>query len=150
MSSSSVATLALEADASAASRGRRWVVLRVRELGLVDLEETVALLTSEVITNALLHAGTPSRVSVRTEGSGVRVEVFDGSTTPPLRRLGYSRTATTGRGLQLLDRLAARWGWSPLADGKVTWFVVEPEPHEPDRRDRVKPTAEEMVAAWDL
>lgn len=146
MSASPFARLALEPEASAASRGRRWVVQRVRELGLADLEDTVALLTSEVVTNAVLHAGTPAEVSVRTDGAGVRVEVVDGSTTPPLRRLGYSRTSTTGRGCLLLDRLATRWGWAPLSDGKVTWFVVE---LEPDRPDQVEPTAEELMAAWD-
>ncbi len=132
MSGVCVARLALEAEASAVSRGRRWVVQRVRELGLDDLEDTVALLTSEVITNAVLHAGTPAEVTVRTEGAGVRVEVADGSAAPPVRRLGYSRTATTGRGCLLLDRLATRWGWTPLSDGKVTWFVLEPEPDRPD------------------
>ena len=146
MSASPVARLALEPEATAASRGRRWVAQRVRDLGLADLEDTVALLTSEVVTNAVLHAGTPAEVTVRTDGAGVRVEVADGSATPPVRRLGYSRTSTTGRGCLLLDRLATRWGWAPLADGKVTWFVVE---HEPDRPDQVEPTAEELMATWD-
>lgn len=146
MSGVSVARLALEPEASAASQGRRWVVQRVRELDLVDLVDTVALLTSEVVTNAILHAGTPVEVTVRAEGAGVRVEVADGSATPPVRRLLYSRTSTTGRGCVLLDQLATRWGWAPLYDGKVTWFVVE---HESDRPDQVEPTAEELMAAWD-
>jgi len=107
----------------------------------------VALLTSEVVTNAVLHAGTPAEVTVRADGAGVRVEVADGATAPPVRRLGYSRTATTGRGCLLLDGMATRWGWTPLAAGKVTWFVVEPEP---DRPDHVEATGEELLAAWDV
>lgn len=123
---SDTAALSLAPQAVAPRTARRWACERALELGVPDLADDVALLTTEVVTNAVLHAGTPVTVSVRREGRGVRVEVRDGSRVAPSRRLAYSRTATTGRGSMLLDQLATRWGSTVEPDGKVVWFVVEP------------------------
>jgi anti-sigma regulatory factor (Ser/Thr protein kinase) len=113
--------LSLPARASSAREARRWVVGLVEEWGLEPLLEQVELLTTELVTNALLHAGTPMRVRLQRERAGVRVEVHDGSTVVPSRRR-YSRTATTGRGM---GSLADDWGWRTEPDGKVTWALVE-------------------------
>ncbi len=96
---------------------------RIIGYGLEPLGDAVELLTAEVVTNALLHANTRLRLSVRRQGAGVQVEVQDGSTVPPHRQ-HFSRTATTGRGIGLLDDLADEWGWRPEDDGKTVWFRV--------------------------
>lgn len=119
----SSAVIRLPADARSARRARRWVTDNMAGLGLEPLCDAVELLTVEVVTNALLHAGTAVRLQVRRDGPGVTVEVHDGSRVPPQRQ-HFSRTATTGRGVGLLDDLADGWGWRPERDGKTVWFRV--------------------------
>lgn len=117
------ADLDLPARSLSAREARRWVSGCLAALGLDRLADAVELLTAEVVTNALLHAGTPLRVRVRPEGSGVHVEVHDGSPVPPHRQ-HFSATATTGRGIGLLDDLADEWGVRQEPDGKTVWFQV--------------------------
>ncbi len=123
--------LALEPAAPSSGAARRWVSERLRELGLDELGESVTLLTSEVVTNAVLHAATPLTLRMVPEGGGVRVEVRDGSAAPPTRRR-HPSTSTVGRGLAMLDSLADEWGWRRDGVGKLVWFRVEqardPEP----------------------
>ncbi len=105
---------------------RRRVSATLADWGLDGLADTVVLLVSEIVTNAVLHARTDLTVSVSEEGTGVRVSVADGSPLPPaLRR--HSATSTTGRGIQLLDMLADSWHAESSAQGKVVWFTVTSE-----------------------
>lgn len=123
--------LVLQPEAISARTARRWASAELASLGLDDLADVVELLVTEVVTNSVIHAGTVIQVRICHEGSGVRVEVRDGSRVSPRRHVGFSRTATTGRGTQLLDSLASRWGWLPTDDGgKVTWFLLLPGDHE--------------------
>ena len=88
--------------------------------------DTALLLVSEVVTNALLHGAAPRTLQVDVRPDTIRVEVADGSPVLP-RVHGFASTATTGRGLRLLDSLASRWGADPdPRDGKVVWFEVGP------------------------
>jgi len=120
--------LSLSAEALSARTAQRWVTQQLRALDVPDLDGDVALLTSEVVTNAVLHAGTPLQVSLHRDGDGVRVEVEDGSPVPPSRRLAHSRTATTGRGSRLLDQLASRWGWDTPCSLPKPSSVTNPSP----------------------
>jgi hypothetical protein len=79
------------------------------------------LCVSEVVTNAVLHARSAARLTLLRRDHVLRVEVEDDDPTPPVRR-PHSTTATTGRGLRILDELTLRWGTRPVADGKVVWF----------------------------
>lgn len=115
--------LALEPRLNAAALARRHVRSRLLAWDLDELVDPVLLLTSEVVTNALLHSGTPLRVLVERDGAGVRVSVQDGSVVPPVQRR-HSTTASTGRGVQLLGSVADEWGWQPIATGKLVWFRV--------------------------
>lgn len=123
MTGTALTELPLPALPTASRDARRWVSDRLAELRLDDLADAVTLLTSEVVTNALLHAGTPMVLRLRPSGTGVEVEVQDGSALPPARR-HYSATATTGRGVEVLDALADSWGWRPQETGKTVWFQV--------------------------
>jgi PAS domain S-box-containing protein len=89
--------------------------------GREDLVEPATLLVSEVVTNAILHAGTEIDVRVALDDSGLRVEVGDGSEHLPTRRR-YARTAGTGRGLVLLEEMVDDWGVTRHVDGKTVWF----------------------------
>lgn len=115
--------LSLPPRLEAATQARRHVRQQLVAWELDDLVDPVVLLTSEVVTNALLHAGTVITVAVRRDGQGVRVEVGDGSGVQPVQRRP-STTATTGRGVQLLESVSDGWGSTAVGEGKLVWFRV--------------------------
>ncbi len=86
--------------------------------------DTVALLVSEVATNALVHGSGEVEVSVVRGDRVVRVEVSDGSShLPRPRQVGPD--AEGGRGLALVSALASGWGTEAREGGKVVWFEVD-------------------------
>lgn len=115
--------LELEPRLDTSAVARRHVLSRLLAWGLDDLVDPVLLLTSEVVTNAVLHSGTRLEVTVARDGVGVRVEVADGSSAPPVQRQ-HSTSASTGRGVQLLEAMADEWGWTATSTGKLVWFRV--------------------------
>ena len=119
----------LAADPANVGRARR--LLRTAIEGVGDTPADAAeLLLSEVVTNAFVHAGGVVKVHVRASPAGVRVEVEDRSSHHPVRRW-FAPTAGTGRGLQLLDELADRWGSHARPHGgKVVWFELGTQPSE--------------------
>ncbi len=86
--------------------------------------EIAILLVSELVTNAVLHGVSPFELRAMQSHSGLRVEVRDhNAAAGPVLRLGDG-LAESGRGLQLVDTLADRWGWSEDGAGKVVWFEI--------------------------
>jgi anti-sigma regulatory factor (Ser/Thr protein kinase) len=102
---------------------RRFVARTLREWKLDVIADTAMLLTSELVTNAVLHARTDVTVDVTRTNDGVRVAITDGSPLPPALR-HHSMTATTGRGIHLLDQLADEWQADATLDGKTVWFTL--------------------------
>lgn len=102
---------------------RRFAVDACSNSGLPGLCETVALLVSEVATNALVHGTGDVQVRVRADGQVLRVEVRDDSPTMPTVRTA-DPLAEGGRGLALVESLATHWGVSPLGVGKIVWFEL--------------------------
>jgi PAS domain S-box-containing protein len=93
--------------------------------------DAAALALSEIVTNALVHAGTPMRLRVILGPEAVRVELTDGSARLPLPR-DYSRAAGTGRGLHMVTEIVDQWGAHHDDDGKVVWFeIADPPPSGP-------------------
>lgn len=93
------------------------------------MAETLILLISELVTNAVVHTGTAAELRMYFSGSGaaiatVRVEVVDASARPPRPRHAHGED-TNGRGLELVDGLADRWGWQPEGAGKRIWCEVD-------------------------
>ena len=83
--------------------------------------ETAVLLASELVTNAVVHTrSTDVGLHARCDGRTLLVAVDDEDVAPPVCCDG----AAAGAGLTLVDSLAARWGWEPLAGGKRVWFEV--------------------------
>lgn len=121
----SVTALDLPATTDSVPVARRFVRQLIDAAASGADTDTAVLLVSEVVTNAVLHARTPMTVEVQTSGDEVRVEVRDGSPVHP-RIHAFSPTSATGRGLRLLDRLAARWGVErdAASGGKIVWFEV--------------------------
>jgi anti-sigma regulatory factor (Ser/Thr protein kinase) len=118
-------SIELPPDRDSAARCRQW--LR-EQLAAEDgpLRDTVVLLASEVVTNALLHARTGVSITLETDETIVRVEVRDESQLPPVLQR-FSPNAAMGRGLLILDALATSWGSELLPDGagKVLWFTLD-------------------------
>jgi PAS domain S-box-containing protein len=115
----------LVADARSVGSARRLLQDAMSRSG-ADKDKHIdaaVLVLSEIVTNALVHAGTDVTVRVWSGSAGTRVEVEDGGTHLPVRRR-YARTAGTGRGLQLVDELADRWGVHRRTSGKSVWFEV--------------------------
>ncbi|MCP9982569.1 ATP-binding SpoIIE family protein phosphatase [Actinomadura madurae] len=102
----------------------RWVRAQVADRlagwGLESLTDTAQLLVSELVTNALVHgAGSLGLRMVR--GRTLLCEVRDdGADLPHLRHA--DATDESGRGLQLVNHLAARWGTHRVEGGKIVWF----------------------------
>ena len=82
--------------------------------------EDAQLVVSELATNAVVHAGSPFSVSVRYDGSAVRIAVHDWNPTLPVLRYG-GPTAVSGRGLHLVNTLARAWGVERSPGGKTVW-----------------------------
>ena len=84
------------------------------------------LVISELVTNAVRHAGTASTLELELgqTGAQLRVALADGSTTAPRpRRAG--RGAEDGRGMAILAALSDRWGIEPGPTGKRVWWEVD-------------------------
>jgi anti-sigma regulatory factor (Ser/Thr protein kinase) len=115
----------LPAERASPAACRRWLRVALARLDR-QTQDTVLLLASEVVTNALLHARSPMIVTVEIGQYIVRVEVQDRSVLPPVLRSASNR-ASLGRGLAILDSLAREWGSDPLpaGDGKALWFTVD-------------------------
>lgn len=124
--------LEVGADPAEVGRARRWARSRLIGSGMNDdepLAETLILLISELVTNAVVHTGCPAVLrmlfgSGAAEAGTVRVEVADTSARPPCPRHAQGED-TNGRGLELVDGLADRWGWQPEGSGKRIWCEVD-------------------------
>lgn len=88
-----------------------------------DLLGDATLITSELVTNAICHAGSAFRVAVRRDESSVRIAVHDISSVPPARR-EPSRDSPGGRGLKIVDQLSMRWGTETHPQGKTVWAEI--------------------------
>jgi len=103
---------------------RRQAVAVLELWGLRDLLWVVELMLTELVANAVRHAGTPFTVVMSWNGRGLRCEVTDADPRPPRPQLVPDPEGTGGRGLLLVDRLAGSWGADLRRQGKTIWFEV--------------------------
>ena len=104
-------------------RVRRFAIAACRASGRQDLCDSVALLVSEVATNAVVHGSGEVQVQVTLRGRAVRVEVADDSPRMPEPRVA-DPMAEGGRGLALVQSLADDWGVQRQGTGKAVWFEL--------------------------
>lgn len=125
--------LEIRPDPAEVGRARRWARSRLAGSGIgadEPLAETLILLVSELVTNAVVHTGRPAVLRLclpGVEASGeavVRLEVADRSGRAPVPRC-VDGESTGGRGLALVDGLADRWGWSAEGAGKRIWCELD-------------------------
>lgn len=117
------AQLDCKGDASQVAVARRFVRATLTGWAADQYDWTAEALVSELATNAVIHARTDFRVVLTLDDTCLRLEVADDSPLPPVRRR-FESTATTGRGMRLVEDLSS--SWSVVVDGgsKVVACVI--------------------------
>ena len=114
-----VATWDLPADPAIVADARKQVARRLAGWGLDDAAFITGLVVSELVTNAIRHAGSPIQLRLIRDRTLI-CEVSDGSSTAPhLRRARAFDEG--GRGLLLVSQLTQRWGTRQTPHGKTIW-----------------------------
>lgn len=121
----------LDAERASPAAARRFVVAQLERWGLSQLSEVAALLTSELVTNAIIHTrdDLPVELAVAVTDGSLEVGVSDHEAVPAnglnanAGALEASNaTAERGRGLAIVGKLADEWGAAAFRGGKLVWF----------------------------
>lgn len=116
--------LTLPAELRSVRAARRFVDERCHQVALSDQQcDDALLLTSELVTNAILHGRSEVSVEVEERGPVLRISVFDENSRHP-QPVDEDPNALDGRGLALVDALAQRWGVEDRHLGKAVWFEL--------------------------
>ena len=118
------AKTSLPPEPTSARACRRFLLSTLEEWDADEFADDAVLLLSELVTNAVLHAGTEIDVEVQLDGDVLRIEVGDGDPRLPTVR-HYSLLSGTGRGLALVAETARSWDVEALPSGKRVWFELE-------------------------
>lgn len=116
--------LDLTSSSRAPRQARHAVIELLTRSGRLDLAADAALLVSELVTNAVVHAGGPISVSASYLDATLRVEVHDTDQAPLPGLRTPSTSDKTGRGLHLVGILADRWATTATPAGKTIWFEI--------------------------
>ena len=118
------AAVPLPRTLESAGTARRLVQRAAAAWGAGGTEDTLALLATELVANAVRHGGGDIDIVVRVSDDVVRVEVRDSSSgVPTMGRLLSEEES--GRGLALVEALSHAWGIEPAGDGKSVWFELD-------------------------
>ena len=109
------------------ARARYLLRRSLKAAGLDHLVDDALLLATELVTNAVVHAGTSIELRIDTSEGGLRLEVLDASPgSSPVVRDKPESAREGGRGMFLLDALAEEWGTTHTRTGKSVWFRLGP------------------------
>jgi ABC-type transporter Mla MlaB component len=110
----------------ATAQARRLLAACCARWRLGHLNDVAALIVTELVANAIRHARTGMTLSVTLQRHHMRIAVRDGS--PALPRLAMAEDALeAGRGLLIVEGLAAAWGYADAPGGKVVWATLRAE-----------------------
>lgn len=141
------AEVTLPGAPSSVPTARRFVESILSSWGHPEQGWTAALLVSELSANCTLHARTAFTVRVELHEEQVRLQVTDGSLRAPAVR-DYGTSATTGRGLRLVDELSNDWGVDLHDDGKTVWVVLRQAQSAPGGADEEDLDVDALLAAF--
>ncbi|MEV0218819.1 ATP-binding protein [Streptomyces sp. NPDC050704] len=113
------------ADLRAVPEVRRALRELLTHWGRPGRSEIAELLTSELVTNALIHTDREALLTATVGPRGLRVEVRDFVGRRPRLRVPNADDGTHGRGLILVQSLADAWGVRAHGVGKVVWFELD-------------------------
>lgn len=118
------ATLRLVPHPESVRASRTFVQRVLADSAASRHSDDAALLVGELVSNAVLHAGTPIELTVAVDGTNVRIEVLDESAHMP-EKVAAAGEMMAGRGLHIVDAIAKRWGAIVIAGrGKKVWFEI--------------------------
>jgi anti-sigma regulatory factor (Ser/Thr protein kinase) len=118
------ARIALPRSPASVGTARRFIEAQAADWSFPQpAGSQLALIGSELVTNAVLHARTGITLTLELRDGRVRISVKDRSKAPPTLR-HYRADALTGRGLGVVAALSDSWGISTAPDGKVVWAEV--------------------------
>jgi anti-sigma regulatory factor (Ser/Thr protein kinase) len=126
-----VVSLPLRGDHAAAREARRFVLAHLPDRPAEDDTDRVLLCVSELVSNAIEHGRDPRRLDLLVTDRDVRVEVHDGDPRQPEPQV-VSPMSLRGRGLQIVETAADRWGVTADGPGKLVWFEIAVSPSEPE------------------
>ncbi|OIJ88510.1 hypothetical protein BIV24_21520 [Streptomyces colonosanans] len=113
------------ADLKAVPEARRALRELLTRWARPAWSETAELLTTELVTNALIHTDHDAVLTATVSPSKLRVEVRDFMGQRPTLRAPDAEDETHGRGLVLVQSLADAWGVRPHGVGKSVWFELD-------------------------
>lgn len=113
-----------KADLRAVPEARKALRELLRHWGKPGRSEIAELLTSELVTNALIHTEDDALLTATIGPRGLRVEVRDFVARRPRMRVPNADDGTHGRGLVLVHSLADAWGVRAHGVGKAVWFEL--------------------------
>ncbi len=122
------AHLCLPAHPDSPAAARRLVAEHCRSWGRAGAVEHATIVTSELVSNAVEHAGTELDVTLAELAGAVRVSVRDRAADRPDPADDGDLLAERGRGIPIVAALASDWGFLNVGDGKTTWAVVADDP----------------------
>lgn len=121
------ARMAFRAQNESIATARRFAVGTARAWGYESMGDDVALLVSELVTNAVRHTDADGSLELLEMRAGMHVEVHDCSTEEPTLGRGGPGDES-GRGIRLVQQLASAWGVIGRRDGKAVWFELAAAP----------------------
>ncbi|WNM33060.1 SpoIIE family protein phosphatase [Streptomyces sp. Li-HN-5-11] len=111
----------------AVRHARRFTRRVLRSWEVTEEADTILLVVSELVTNALVHTDGPVRLDLTLMNHRMRVAVADTSPRTPVKPTSIGWEATGGRGILLVEAVSAAWGTLPVSGGKQVWAEIVPD-----------------------
>lgn len=111
-----------------AATARRVVAATCQVWDCTELVEDASAVASELVANAVRHAGTDAELRLELRRELLTVALIDDDPSPPQLHPA-AELAAGGYGLRIVDSLSRAWGWVPTSSGgKIVWAVLRTSP----------------------
>lgn len=110
----------VEPDTTMVAETRRRTGQLLSEWGCHSLVTDAQLVVTELVNNAILHAGSGCRVSLALSDDRLTIQVTDDDASPPEPQ-PFDPHREGGRGLLIVSTLSTSWGIEPAGTGKTVW-----------------------------